>query len=271
MIIYRNFLSDFICHEKIVFAIGMFDGVHIGHRKVLNSAKNLAKIHNARFGAFTFCGENLSFFKNKQLIYPYEYRRELLENFGVEILCEQIFSSEFSSIAAGNFPTFLRTLFPNLCGMSVGYDFRFGKNALGNVEILQDLFRNLDVFVVDPVEFQHEKVSSTRIRHELQSGNLFLANKLLGENFISFGKIIEINSSNDHIFFICNLDFQVLLPAKKYLTAITLHAKKISATAEILSKNLAKIEVDLHKNNIPINKITDNISTNNHVQIEWIT
>lgn len=302
MKVYENFCSDFVYEEKIVLALGMFDGVHIGHRSVLNIAKNIASERGIQFGVFTFkdhaeatlnylqlldCANesrcllnsenyktnvhDVSFYKNKQLIYDYCYRRELLKQIGADVVCEQIFTAEFANIAENYFPEFLLKLFPNLCGIVVGYDFRFGKNATGTAESLQHLCNNLNVYVAPPVEVDGLKVSSTRIRHELQLENLGFANKLLGENFVSCCTNFEFQINDRQCFVYCFLCYPVLLPVKKYLVVINIDSMSIAAVAHIFTSSSVKIEIDCTENNTTSDEIAEKIKQEKFIKLEWIS
>ncbi len=164
-------------------AIGTFDGVHVGHRKVIKGADTV----------LTFEPHPLSVIHPEaapKLIMPFEIKRDVIEGLGVQELVVIPFDREFSAIEADEFCS--RILIDELDAkaVAVGENFRFGKKAKGD----PDLLRSHDEFetkVVPLVEVDGETVSSTRIRALVAAGDVEGAMRCLGAPFLLEGTVVE--------------------------------------------------------------------------------
>ncbi|MDD3429204.1 MAG: riboflavin biosynthesis protein RibF [Oscillospiraceae bacterium] len=160
-------------------ALGYFDGVHMGHRKVIETAVSYAKQHDLQPAVFTFRFEEGSGFKGKNLLSLTEkqYRMELL---GIEhFVCPS-----FNSFCSLTPQQFVEEILQNQLGAKAvfcGSNFTFGKNAAGNVDVLKQICQSLGIYVLasDLEDCEGDHVSSTRIRAQLKEGNIPLVNELL--------------------------------------------------------------------------------------------
>jgi riboflavin kinase/FMN adenylyltransferase len=164
-------------------AIGTFDGVHLGHRAVIDDADTV----------LTFEPHPLSVIHPSalpKLIMPFQIKRDVIEGLGVEELVVIPFDKEFASIEAEDFIS--KVLLERLGAetVSIGENFRFGKKAKGDPEMLQarDEF---ETRVVPLVEVGDETVSSTRIRALLAAGEIDEANECLGAPFLLEGEVVS--------------------------------------------------------------------------------
>ena len=164
-------------------AIGSFDGVHVGHRKVIEGADTV----------LTFEPHPLSVIHPEaapKLIMPFPVKRDVIEGLGVDELVVIPFDKEFSSIAPEDFCT--RILVETLGAeqVRVGENFRFGARAKGTPELLasRDEF---DTTVVPLVEVGSETVSSTRIRALVAAGDVVTAQRCLGSPFMYEGEVVS--------------------------------------------------------------------------------
>ncbi len=169
-------------------ALGFFDGVHIGHRRLLQSARSLAKKLSLEFTVFTFPSEK-SIFKASAPLYTTDSKLKILESLGAEnVIIADL--EEISDIPAEDF--LKNSLYGdmNCRGASAGYDFKFGKNRGGDARLLKKTFEGLGAFCIieDEVKAGGEKVSSTRIRSLLLSGDAEGAWRLLGIPYFIEGK-----------------------------------------------------------------------------------
>ena len=169
MKIYRYSQCTEIPEESTAVALGFFDGVHAGHKRLLRTARELAKQMNLTFTVFTFPSENG--FKGSAALYTTEQKLELLEKEGVEA----VVIAEFASIANLSAEDFLeKSLLGDLkCRAAIaGEDFRFGKNALGDTALLQKTLEEHGALCI--IEEEHkidgEKISTTAIKRLLQEG-----------------------------------------------------------------------------------------------------
>ncbi|WP_428327549.1 bifunctional riboflavin kinase/FAD synthetase [Mucilaginibacter sp.] len=196
MRIYHH-IDEFTRLNNAVVTIGTFDGVHIGHRKIISGIKDLA----ASSGGETVL---LTFFPHPRMILHPEdesirmintitEKAELLEQLGIDHLIITPFSRDFSNQTAEEY---IREVLVNKIGTKkivIGYDHRFGKDRLGG---LQDMQRLGPVYGFEVVEIPEQDIndvaiSSTRIRAALLNGEIELANTFLGYPFFINGTVIR--------------------------------------------------------------------------------
>lgn len=180
----------------VFLCIGNFDGVHRGHRALFELAKATAKKRDGIWGALTFSPHPEVFFRGNaaaKSIYSQATKLELFEKIGLDFAVVQTFSAEIASVPAEDFPAILKKAIPNLSGVFVGENFRFGAGRKGDVALLRERAGLLGITVnaLAPVLFESEKISSTRIRGLLATGNLDAANAMLAEPYFSAGTIIR--------------------------------------------------------------------------------
>ncbi|KXG43429.1 bifunctional riboflavin kinase/FAD synthetase [Tepidibacillus infernus] len=181
-------------YQPSVIAIGYFDGVHKGHQQVIKKACQIAKQYDLLCGVMTFFPhpkEVISNDKKIDQITPLEMKLQQFEKMNVDLSYVVHFSKRFSRITPEEFVNeFLVKL--NVKGVVVGFDFKFGHMGMGNPETLRNL--NQGRFSVDVVHaFQDDigKISSSRIRDYLLSGQVELANQLLGRNYSFSGRVVH--------------------------------------------------------------------------------
>jgi riboflavin kinase/FMN adenylyltransferase len=164
-------------------AIGVFDGVHVGHRKVIDAADTV----------LTFEPHPLRVLHPDaapKLIMPFEIKRDVIEGLGVEELIVISFDDEFSSIAPEDFCSRILVEALSAESVSVGENFRFGAKARGDPQMLasRDEF---ETRVVPLVEVDGEIVSSTRVRSLVAAGEVEAATRCLGAPFLLEGTVVE--------------------------------------------------------------------------------
>ncbi|MBR5388893.1 MAG: riboflavin biosynthesis protein RibF [Clostridia bacterium] len=176
---------------KTVLALGYFDSVHIGHRKVIEAAFSVAE--NATVTVFTFKG-NLKaelFGKNEKYVYGAKEREEILRQAGVENVWFAPVTKEFLSTDKDEFLRFVAEKFDVSCFVC-GKDYRFGKGGAGNAYDVKKFAesRGVGAIIVDDVISDGEKVSTSRIKTLLAAGDIEAANELLGRNFSATGRVV---------------------------------------------------------------------------------
>lgn len=182
--------------SELHLAIGMFDGVHLGHKAVIESAVSSAqRSKNAVSGVLTFDPHPSRLFRPEAptlLIMPTALKLTLLDELGVDVVICKPFDRAFASISAEDFLADLRKALPTLKSIYVGENFRFGKMRAGSVTTLIDSGNQLGISVFSAERIKHngEPISSTRIRKELESGKIEKVNDLLGYSYRSIGKIV---------------------------------------------------------------------------------
>lgn len=163
---------------KSAVALGFFDGLHLGHTRVIVQAlvQELTPI------VFTFSGSSvLPKFRQREDITAHEFKLELLERMGVK----HIYAPDFADVKDMTAEQFVEEILIerlNAGFVSCGYDFRFAKGGRANADTLREicLKRGIEVCVVPAVELEGEAVCSTRIRELIKLGDIEKANRLLG-------------------------------------------------------------------------------------------
>jgi riboflavin kinase/FMN adenylyltransferase len=197
-------LRIFRHHEQLpnpakgfVVAIGNFDGVHLGHKSVIEHAQSLARDVGASCGVLTFDPHPRRFFEPEAPRFeltPLRSKVRHLDRLGVDYLYVMHFDAEFSSRSAENFIEDVLADGLGIRAAVVGYDFRFGHRRLGTVELIQTMGDDLgfDVHVLDPVLSPSGQVySSTNIRKFLQNGEPRSASRLLGRSWGVHGTVVR--------------------------------------------------------------------------------
>ena len=176
-----------------VVAIGTFDGVHLGHQKLISRAVELAKEKSVPSVVFTFRNHPLSVLAPEReplSLSPVEERRRVFAALGVDFVIEEPFTAELAALSAEGFLSFLvERLAPK--AVVIGANFSFGAGGLGTPEFLTQRGKELGFSVeAAPLLFlDGDRVSSTRIRALLAAGEVRPAGELLGHPFAIAGVV----------------------------------------------------------------------------------
>ena len=177
--------------EPLALAIGNFDGMHLGHQALLHQLCEHAAAKNLTPAVMTFEPHPREFFAPLNAPARLCNLREKLEYFqsaGIRKVLVCAFNKSFASISAPDFLTMLRDKL-NANTILVGEDFKFGAQRAGTVTDFKA--NQFDLISMPRVDFNSERVSSTRVRDALFSGNLALAAQLLGRNYSVSGKVVH--------------------------------------------------------------------------------
>jgi riboflavin kinase/FMN adenylyltransferase len=187
--------DDPVSEHASAVAIGVFDGLHLGHQKIIEQLGDIARRHKARTTVVTFDPHPAAILAPQRaplLIGSIEQRLEGLERLGVEQVRVLGFSEELAAESAASFIE--RVLVKELATshVRVGEDFRFGHNREGDVALLTALGERLH-FVVHPAPLYGDEFrwSSTAVREALQAGDLDAANQILGRPFTLRGVVVH--------------------------------------------------------------------------------
>ncbi|ADE54810.1 riboflavin biosynthesis protein RibF [Coraliomargarita akajimensis] len=177
-------------------AIGMFDGVHLGHKAVIESAVFSAQRANGVSAVLTFDPHPSVLFRPQdptRLIMPIEEKCQMLHRVGVDVVIRKEFSFDYAAIPADDFLARLKEALPALAAVYVGENFRFGAKRSGDVATLIETGRliGLDVYSAPRIKYNGEPISSTRIRGDLESGRIESVNELLGYNYFADGEVVR--------------------------------------------------------------------------------
>ena len=173
-------------------ALGFFDGLHLGHQRVILGGK--IPHPPASTAVLTFRDHPLSVLhpeKHPALITGLPHKIRVLERWGIGLTIALPFDAARSQQEPGDFLQELASAFPFLKTVSVGPNWRFGKNRSGDVELLARWCadRKIQLDNPDPVLHAGSRISSSRIRHAIQTGNLNEASAMLGRPFTILGRV----------------------------------------------------------------------------------
>lgn len=189
-------IFDFTPTQKTIVTIGTFDGVHIGHQKIIEKLVHEAKSSEKKSVLLTFFPHPRMVLQKDvsiKLINTIDERAQHLEKLGLDYLIIHPFSKEFSRLTALDFVRDVLVNRLNISKLIIGYDHHFGKNREGNIEQLTE-YSHLYDFTVEEIPAQdidEVSVSSTKIRKALANGQLKTANNYLGYNFSLTGKVVN--------------------------------------------------------------------------------
>ena len=181
---------------KVCVAIGVFDGVHLGHQQVIRQAIADAQQHEGVSVAVTFdCHPSTVVAPERApgLIYPLSKKLAVIESLGVETTLLLHFDRALSETTAETFLGQLARDLGHIQSICVGSNFTFGHKRLGNVELLRKTGQELGFTVhgLSAVSLDGDRVSSTRIRDAIRSGNLDSATQMLGRAYSLVGNVVE--------------------------------------------------------------------------------
>lgn len=187
--------NDQLFLDCSVVTVGTFDGVHRGHRRVIEYCKELSIKHACRSVIYTFFPHPRKVlgkgdFKN---INSQAEKIYLFDKLGVEYVYIQEFSKDIAQKSAKQFIVehLLKQL--SLKDLVIGYDHQFGKDREGSFEVLKELSKKYQFHIhkMNALYYENMTVSSTKIRAALGEGNLSLANEMLGYPYIFMAKVID--------------------------------------------------------------------------------
>ncbi len=210
--------SEIIKTKKPVVTVGSFDGLHIGHFEILNKVKKCAGEINGSSFIVTFDPHPRSVVsKNFELkiLSSLEEKKEILEDYGIENLAVINFTEEFSKFTSDEFISKYVVQKIGAAKMVIGYDHKFGKDRLGDVNKLQRIGKHYSFEVEDvaPVTVDGEIVSSTAIRNALAEGNIDKANFFLGRNY-SLRGVVVVGAQRGRLLGFPTANIQLDVPSK---------------------------------------------------------
>ncbi len=181
--------------EKII-TIGTFDGVHIGHQKILKRVVSLAQKENLVPTVLTlFPHPRMVLQKDDtiKLLNTIDERIQLLKNLAIEEVIVKEFTKEFANLSAKDYVEQILVDELNTKQIVIGYDHHFGKNRSANIDDLKIFAKafNFKVEEITAQEIEDVTVSSTKIRKALNNGNIEIANSYLGYNYFISGEVIK--------------------------------------------------------------------------------
>lgn len=180
-------LIKFTPERDTLLTIGVFDGVHLGHRKLINRLISQAMDRDLLSGVVTFHRHPRRVLAHQSTLtrlITLDERKRLLEDMGVDLVVPLTFTREFAQLTAREFVTFLMEHL-RMKGMIIGPDFALGRGREGDFQKLKKLGKELGFTVesVGPLTLEGSIVSSTAIRKALEKGDMETTSKFLGRHF----------------------------------------------------------------------------------------
>lgn len=192
------FLSEVSFNANTVLTVGTFDGVHLGHRALIQKLIEVAKLKNARSVVVTFDPhprEVINAGNNQvKLITTLNERAKVLHELGVDMMIVIPFTRDFSLLTSSEFIEEILVKKIGVSGFIIGYDHQFGRNREGTIDSVKNmgLIYGYDVHVVAAQEVGESAISSTLIRRTLENtGEVDIVSRYLGRHYELSGLVIH--------------------------------------------------------------------------------
>ena len=183
--------------KNTIVTIGTFDGVHLGHQKILKKLVELKKKNGGETLLFTFDPHPRKVLfpdqRDLKLITTTQEKCDLLKQFGIDNVLVFPFTIEFSKMSAHDYISNIISKTLKTKTLVIGYDHRFGSNREGNIETLKQVSSdyNFDLIEIPAQEINQLNISSTRIRKAIEEGDIETANSYLGYSFFLSGMVVK--------------------------------------------------------------------------------
>ena len=226
--------------KQTVVALGMFDGVHLGHRALLTRAAQLAHANGDEAVAFTYTNHPKELFSGAfaYLCTPAQ-REALIRECGCDRVDSIPFDRAFASMEPEAFLDWLNARYHGaIAAIVAGYDYRFGAGAKGDTALLHTLCatRGIGCVVIDKVSVNGITCASTRVREAIAAGDLELATLLLGRPHVLSGEVVHAKAlGRQYDYPTANLSEgnQILPPDGVYATELLLSGDRFDAVTNV--------------------------------------
>jgi riboflavin kinase/FMN adenylyltransferase len=224
-----------------VLTIGNYDGLHLGHKRIMERIQEKARDLNGTSMLMTFHPHPLTILRPDKfigLITPLHIKKRLIEEAGIDVLIIIPFTDDFRDITPEAFVNNLLVKKLGIKGLIVGYDFKFGKEGKGNVEFLAVHSTEYDFFfeIQGAITFDGEKIGSNRIRKMIQEGDVGKAALHLDRPYMIEGTVVKGEGRGRTIGFpTINLKTEFPLIPKRgvYITDVDVGGKRYPAVTNI--------------------------------------
>ncbi|MCJ8153460.1 bifunctional riboflavin kinase/FAD synthetase [Chryseobacterium sp. SSA4.19] len=195
MKVFKNF-SDYSSHKPLALSLGMFDGVHLGHKSIIDELIKTGSENNLETAVLTFWPHPRFVFnpnEDLKLLNTVEEKKFLLEKYGIDHLFLKEFDEEFRNLTGEEFVRQILIEKLHVKYLIIGYDHSFGKNKSGNFELLKKLSAELgfEVEQMEAINIHENNISSTKIRNALLAGDIKRANEMLGYSYSVSGSVVH--------------------------------------------------------------------------------
>lgn len=258
-----------------VITIGTFDGVHIGHQKIIERLVKVGQHKKLESVVLTFFPHPRMVLQkeaNIKLLNTIDERKELLSNLNLEALIVKTFNKEFANLSARDYVKHILIDELNAKHIIIGYDHHFGKNRSANIDDLKTFGREFG-FEVEEISAQDIKdvaVSSTKIRNAISEGDIKTANSYLGAPYFitgtvikgkGLGKQIQFPTANIHI----DEDYKLIPKNGVYVVSAVIDNSTVygmmnigtnptvNGTKQSIEVHFFNIDKDLYNNTLKVN------------------
>ena len=220
-------------HKNAVVIIGNFDGIHLGHQKVINEAKQKAKINGLPFGLITFEPIPVMFFNKKiknHRINSLDQKKIQLSKLKLDFLAIIKFNKLFSFLTAEQFIRKIISSKFRSKFIYVSKNFKFGKKRKGNINTLKNFESSLNykTVITPPLKKLNKIISSSLIRKKISLGKIKEANKLLNRDWCVKGRVIVGNKRGRKIGFpTCNINMNNYVLPKKGVYSVRVEVNRL--------------------------------------------
>ena len=194
-----NNINEFNCKKSTIITIGTFDGVHLGHQKILKKLNIEAENNGLESSVLTFFPHPRTVLNpnsSLKLINTIEERVSLFKKSKIDNLIVHPFTKEFSELDSEDYVKNILVDQLKAKIVLIGYDHKFGKNRTADINNLKEygIKYNFEVIEIKAEEINDISISSTKIRNSVEEGDIQLTNSYLGYEFSFFGKVVKGNS-----------------------------------------------------------------------------
>ncbi|SEM84310.1 riboflavin kinase / FMN adenylyltransferase [Chryseobacterium taichungense] len=195
MKVFKNF-NDYTSQKPLALSLGMFDGVHLGHKSIIDELLKVGTENHLETAVLTFWPHPRFVFnpnEDLKLLNTLEEKKFLMEKYSIDTLFLKEFDEEFRNLTGEEFVRKILIDKLNIKYLIIGYDHSFGKNKSGNFELLQRLSKELDFEVeqMEAINIHENNISSTKVRNALLEGNIKQANEMLGYAYSVSGTVVH--------------------------------------------------------------------------------
>lgn len=178
--------------EPTVVALGFFDCIHLGHKKLVSEAKRYAEQYNVKSALLTFTNDPNVVFGGEKQIYTFEDRTFILDKLGLDFVIGARFDVDFAHMSARDFFLTLVNNF-NVKALIVGEDYTFGINAEGDTSLLADLCNacGIELTVVPFEKIDGRKLSTSNLKTLVKLGDVSRLNSLLASEYFVRGEVLH--------------------------------------------------------------------------------
>ena len=272
------YAKECIIQEPIVLALGFFDGIHLGHKEVITTAKKVAEKRGYKVAVMSFNQHPSVIFQNVdpdsiQYVSPLERKKELLKELGVDIFYLVDFTKEFGALSPQEFvDQYIFGL--NAKVVVAGFDYTYGKRDIANMELLPKYASNrFEIISIAEQKSDNGKISSTAVRDLLLLGEIEKANELLGYDYIMDGVVVHGFGRGSKMLGFPTANIEVsndtfLLKNGVYIVEMFVEGKWISGMASI---GINPTFDDVHKVTIEVNLLDfDKDIYHLPVRVKWL-